>query len=330
MVPPGTAFEHIVITDSIGALLCLAPLLKHAPAGRLLWLGGGVFCLASLVALGWHPVTRPAILLGALLLAINDGGMPDIGWTSPTLPYLGIFLVGVGLGKLIYERRRGGQGAALSVRLAATGSLAVAAALAANVGRHFVKPVLTGYLEPKNWADVVLTTLNIRHDAPPTLTYGLFYGGLGIALVGLLGMLPGGAKDSATARSVQLAAVVGRASFVAYVAQQWLIDFVPIWMGFDSWLTPATCPVYLVLTTVIMFWLARLWGSRQANHYMTLGLRPGARADSRVPVFMASAAAVLLLNFLALANAAHLTPGKLALVPPNPYPWAPAKVAGHR
>ena len=31
-------------------------------------------------------------------LAVNDGNMPDIGWTSPTLPYLGIFLLGVGLG----------------------------------------------------------------------------------------------------------------------------------------------------------------------------------------------------------------------------------------
>src|SRR5215470_10364739 len=29
MVPSGTAFEHVVITDTIGVLLCMAPLLKQ-------------------------------------------------------------------------------------------------------------------------------------------------------------------------------------------------------------------------------------------------------------------------------------------------------------
>jgi hypothetical protein len=193
-----------------------------------------------------------------------------------------------------------------------------------------VKPWLSGYLAPKNWADVVLTTINIRHDSPPTLTYALFYGGIGVALVGLLGMLPRRETATVLVRAARLAAVVGRASFVSYVAQQWLIDFVPVWVGFDSWLTPATCPIYLAVTTIIMYWVARLWGGWKANRYMTLGLKPGAQwADSRVPLFVAAALLVVFLNLVALMNPARLTPGKLALVPPNPYPWAPAKLAGH-
>jgi uncharacterized membrane protein len=331
MVPPGTAFEHIVITDSIGALLCMAPLLKGVSPGRLLWAGALVYFLTTTLALAWHPATGPQILLGALLLAINDGAMPDIGWTSPTLPYMGIFLLGVGLGKLIYLRRREGRAEALSVRFAAIGSMAIAAALALNVGRHFVKPWLSSHLAPKNWADVVLTTINIRHDAPPTLTYGLFYGGIGVALVGFLGMLPGSATDTVLGRATRFAAVIGRASFVSYIAQQWLIDFIPIWVGFDSWLTPATCPIYLVVMTVIMFWVAKAWGLWKANRYMTLGLKPGSQwADTRVAVFAGAALLVVFLNILALENAPRLTPERLALVPPNPYPWAPAKVAGHR
>jgi len=331
MVPPGTAFEHIVITDSIGALLCMAPLLKLTSPRRLLWAGAAVYVLSSVIALAWHPTTGTQILFGALLLSINDGGMPDIGWTTPTLPYMGIFLIGVGLGKLIYECRRDGRAAALSVRLAVAGSVAIVAALAVNVGRHFVKSWLAGYLAPKNWADVVLTTINIRHDAPPTLTYALFYGGIGVALVGFLGMLPRRKDETVLVRAAQIAAVIGRASFVSYVAQQWLIDFVPIWVGFDSWLTPATCPVYLALSTVIMYWVARVWGGFKANRFMTLGLQPGAQwAQSRVPVFLGAALLVVFLNVVALINANRLTPEKLALVPPNPYPWAPAKVAGHQ
>jgi hypothetical protein len=60
-------------------------------------------------------------------------------------------------------------------------------------------------------------------------------------------------------------------------------------------------------------------------------LKPGVQwADSRVPLFVGAALLVVLLNVMALVNANRLTPGKLALVPPNPYPWAPAKVAGHQ
>src|SRR5882757_11536452 len=71
MVPPGTAFEHVVITDSIGVLLCMAPLLKHASAQRLLWIGAAVYFFSSAVALSWHPTSNHQILLGALLFSIG-------------------------------------------------------------------------------------------------------------------------------------------------------------------------------------------------------------------------------------------------------------------
>ena len=328
LVPPGTAFEHIVITDSIGALLCLAPLLKRVGGARLLWIGGTVFLLTSTFALGWHPRTPAEVISGALLLSINDGAVPDIGWTSPTLPYLGIFLLGVGMGKIIYRWRHAGRAEVLSRRLAAAGSAAIGLALAANIARHYLKGWLLGYAEPENWADVILTTLNIRHDSPPTLGYGLFYGGIGVALVGYLGLLPRRTPETLWVRVAERAAVLGRASLVSYVVQQWLIDFVPLWVGFDSWLTPATCPLYLTLTTLVMYWMAAAWGRRSGNRYLTLGLRPGRTlVECRVGVFAAAVAVVVTLNALAVIHAPRLMPGKLALVPPNPYRWAPAKVA---
>jgi uncharacterized membrane protein len=328
LVPPGTAFEHIVITDSIGALLCLAPLLTRVGGERLLWIGGAAFLLTSTFALAWHPRGPAEVIYGALLLSVNDGDVPDVGWTSPTLPYLGIFLLGVGVGKLIHEWRRRGQGQILSWRLAMAGTLAIATALLANVGRHYLKGWLLGYVEPKNWADVILTTINIRHDSPPTLGYGLFYGGIGVALVGFLGLVPRRTPETWWVRVAERAAVLGRASFVTYVVQQWLIDFVPIWIGFDSWLTPVTAPLYLTLTTLAMYWIAAAWERRLGNRYLSLGLRPGGTwVERRAGVFAAAVVVVVILNALAVSNAQRLMPGKLALVPPNPYPWAPAKVA---
>jgi hypothetical protein len=191
-----------------------------------------------------------------------------------------------------------------------------------------VKPFLTAHLAPKNWADVLLTTMNVRHDSPPTIGYVLFYGGIGVALMGLLGLLP--QRQTLLLRVVKLAAVIGRASFVCYVLQQWIIDFMPLWVGFDSWLTPLTTPVYLALNTVLMYWLALIWGRHKANRFMTFGLQPGSPSPAVRPVFACSVLLVVVINLLALENATRLTPGKLALFPINPYPWAPAKVAGHQ
>ena len=333
MVPPGTAFEHVVITDSIGVLLCMAPLLTHASAQRLLWIGGGVYFFASTFALLWHPTSKLQILLGAALFSIHDGSMPDVGWVTPTIPYVGIFLVGVGLGKLISQCQQDGRAEVLDVRLAAAGSIAVVVALAVNIARHFVKPFLMQHFAPNNWADVLLTTMNVRHDAPPTLGYALFYGGIGIALLGFIGSLTRGEEASRLLRVVRLAAVIGQASFISYVVQQWFIDFVPIWLGFDSWLTPATSPLYLAANTLIMYWAAVIWGRHKANRYITFGLKPGSRpsqwSGSRAPLFVSAVLLVVFINILVLENAPRLMPAKLSLVPTNPYPWAPTKFAGH-
>ena len=92
-----------------------------------------------------------------------------------------------------------------------------------------------------------------------------------------------------------------------------------------------TCPVYLAVSTVIMYRLAQLWGRWRANRFMTLGLKSGMHwTDARVGAFATVVIAVMFLNALALLNAPRLTPGRLALVPPNPNPWAPARMAGRR
>jgi hypothetical protein len=38
---------------------------------------------------------------------------------------------------------------------------------------------------------------------------------------------------------------------------------------------------------------------------------------------------VVVINILVLENALKLTPDKLSLMPTNPHPWTPVKVAGH-
>jgi len=71
---------------------------------------------------------------------------------------------------------------------------------------------------------------------------------------------------------VQVAAVIGRASFVSYVCIQWLVDFLPKWIGLDASLRPVTAQLYLALVMIVVFLIAGVWDRQRANRYLTFGL----------------------------------------------------------
>ena len=106
-------------------------------------------------------------------------------------------------------------------------------------------------------------------------------------LVGLLGIAEHRSNTNLLTRFAQRAAVFGRASFVTYVAQQWLIEFVPMWLGFDNWLTPRYVLIYLVLIVGVTYLLADAWDRRGGNRYLTLGIKwifaSGERAAAAEP-----------------------------------------------
>lgn len=274
IVRPGTTFEHIVITDIIGLILCMAPLLRNAKPGRLLEAGALLFVVSSAIGQSWRPTTPIGAALAGPLLGINAGILPDKGWISPTVPLAGLFLIGCGLGKLIDAFQHERPGAAAWRPLLVGGVTAMACAVALNVARHFLKGSLGG---SGGWEDALLALLNVRQKIPPSLAYALFYGGLGIALVGLIGVLPRGSTDRLRRALEKLAGVpatVGRASFISYVSLQWLVDFTPRGAGFDEVLkSPLASAAYLLLISLIMYAIAYLWDRHGGNRLLTIGLK---------------------------------------------------------
>jgi uncharacterized membrane protein len=269
---PGTAFEHMVITDTIGFLLCMTPLLRNIEPRTAFVTGGVLYIVSSLLGFALQPHSSSAMFLGELFLDVQNSAGSDAGWAAPTLQYFGIFIVGIGVGKLIYRRRGTGGEAALSWRLLTCGGGAILLAIGMNVVAHVLRhSVLTGVSE-NSWGSVLSRSLEVAWANPPSLAYALFYGGAGIALVGFLGI----AERRAHGRLIKLAqcaAVFGRASFVTYVAQQYLVEFVPMWLGFDTWLTPGFAIVYLLLVVIATFLIADAWDRRNGNRYLTLGLK---------------------------------------------------------
>jgi surface polysaccharide O-acyltransferase-like enzyme len=282
IVLPGTAFEHIVITDCIGLLLCTAPALRVLPARQLLPAGAAIYLVSSVAGLIWAPTSTLGAVVGGLLLGIPSKALPDLGWTSATVPLFGLFLIGVGVGKLICEFRREGSGDVLWRRLFVVGAAAAVIALLMTAGRYFVKSTLLADYGGDDWVYPLLAGLELRQKIPPSPAYALFYGGLGLALVGLLGrVVQSKSSDAFVGRTARVAAIVGRASFVAYATQQWLIEFLPYPLGWEGALrSPLASCAYLLAAMLVMFLVASAWDRAQGNRYLTLGLRPTARGDS--------------------------------------------------
>jgi hypothetical protein len=272
-ITTGSVFQHVVITDAIGLFLCTSPLIRRVSARRLMLAGGALFLLTSAVALYWQPSTLTGEAFGAALFSIDMGDMRANGWMTPTLAYLALFWLGVGIGKLIGESRTESRAQALATSLLLVGTLTVTAAVSANVIAHILKPALLLHFGAEHWVNALLNAAEVRHDAPPTPAYGLFYGGIGIAAVGLLSRMNHQASSVLT-EPVRVAVVYGRASFVSYVCIQWLVDFLPRWTGLDAWLTPATSLLYLALVMVVVFLIAHAWDQRRANRYLSVGLAP--------------------------------------------------------
>jgi hypothetical protein len=275
-VHAGTALEHIVITDIIGALLCMAPLLRQAEPRRLLAAGAGVFIASTAIAQTWRPTTVAGAAVAGPLLGINVRLLPDNGWISATLPLAGLFLIGVGVGKLINSLQREGRTAAAWKALLAYGAASIACGVALNVVRHLIKVPLLEHFGSTMWVDGLLAMLDVRHKVPPNPAYALFYGGIGISLVGCLGLLWGRASGLVRFLEPAIAfpATIGRASFVSYVSVQWLVDFSPRALGFALLLaTPAIALAYLVAITLLIFVIARTWDRHKGNRWLTVGLK---------------------------------------------------------
>lgn len=272
ITPPGTAFQQVMITDTIGLLLCLTPLFRHLGPSAAVATGLAIFVCSSVFGLAWHPVSPAGIALGGALLDVRAAVPTQKAWVAPTVQYFGIFIVGLGIGKLICRHRGTERERSLSQRLLWCGAGAMLAGVALNGIAHVVRPVLLHHFADAGWVEVLLEALNVRRKNPPGLAYALFYGGAGIALVGALGLLT--RRDTSVyTRAARIVAVVGRASFVSYVAQQWLIDFVPMWLNFQTWLTPRVSIAYLVLVVLATLAIAEVWDRYNGNRHLTLGLK---------------------------------------------------------
>jgi hypothetical protein len=181
----------------------------------------------------------------------------------------------MGIGRLVEEARSGedGRRSALANRLFFIGSMAVMAAVVAQLLRHFGQPAMLRAIDAgEHWVAVILRWTEVRQQMPPMPAHALYYCGIAIAVLGGLMRILEREPSRLGMRPIQVAAVIGRDSFVSYICIQWLIDFLPRWIGLDAFLRPGTAVLYLALVMVVVFMVAGVWDRHQANRFLTLGL----------------------------------------------------------
>ena len=260
-------FVRVTITDAIGVALCLAVLARHASAGLLLTVGVSLFVSSSMIGMTLEVESVWANHLGSLLFGMQSA--PRSLVVVPLLPYIGVFLVGMGLSTWLKDELAAGDERALARRLLLVGSTAVTGVVAAALAWHQFKGLLPSSLTEEQ-VGLLRSTISPKTKWPPSPGYLLFYGGGGLLMAGWFFY---GRPRWLVSWIVEKASVLGRASLMCFVVQDWLLFVTPTAFGFSELQSPVFWMAYFGACVLGLYVLAGAWGRVQGNRFLTIGLK---------------------------------------------------------
>jgi uncharacterized membrane protein len=264
------AVRFVSITDAVGVCMIVSPWLVATlrPRARLL-LSVGVYALALLVVLYWHPATHYPMVFKETFF-----GRPGPGiyvYAFPIVPWFSLELaatvLGERLGAYSEEQNVGGMHRLLICTAAA--SAAVASFL--NVTYHVLKQ--QGYVS-------LLATHEVASPfakTPPSLVYFLCYGAIGLLLISACLRL---ASEERMAGIVGGLATIGQTSFAVFVIQ-FFIYFTVLHAVRPHLPWAWAWPVYFVLSIVATLVPALAWHRARYNRFLTVGYRRLAQESGR-------------------------------------------------
>jgi Heparan-alpha-glucosaminide N-acetyltransferase, catalytic len=273
-------FGSAFITDTIGFGLLVAVLLRAAPAAVLTALAV-VMCLGS----WWVANTLSADhewtqRVGAILFDQRTG---DIRTNAPVIPYVGVFLMGMALSLHLKPLLLARADREVARRLFYFGAAAILAVVLGILAWHFGKEYLPDLMREPDVARFVRASLDPRSKHPPGPGYLLFYGGMSLLMLALFWRgQPRGLLDPI----IRVTAVIGKASLMCFVLQDWLLIVLPRLLGFSAFNSTGFWGVYAAASLTIMYWLSKRWNELNGNRFLTVGLQALARRRStpvRVP-----------------------------------------------
>jgi uncharacterized membrane protein len=265
-------FDRTMITDAIGIALLFAVLLRNQRAGKLIAQGCTIFVLSWMVASLLTFESPWSQWLAAVMVQWRGSTNPDMD--VPIVGYLGVFLMGMALHAHLEQPLMRGDHAYISGKLFRYGIVGVSAALLGVAVWHFGKDLAIGLVGDEAAAARIREFLNPGGKRPPSPAYLAFYGGLSLIV---LATFFRGKPVALVQPIVNVTSVIGRASLMCFVLQDWLLLAIPAVAGFDGIQSVVFWLVYLAATTVTIFSVARLWGHVHGNRFLAVGLKALAR-----------------------------------------------------
>ncbi len=265
-------FARAGLTDAVGVALLVAVLMRRAPGSVCAALGLALCLIAWAVVVTATPDSQWAKLVGAVLFQLNDADHPTID--VPIVAYVGVFLLGMGIRSGLQRPLRQREPMVINRRLLGYSLGAIAVTIVGVVMWHLTKHQLAGMLGEANAATIVRGALDPRGKRPPSPAYLMFYGGLGLLMLALFFY---GRPAKLIQPVMSHTAVIGRASLMSFVVQDWLFFVVPAVLGLNAIHSVPFWFAYLAVCLIALYALARAWDARRGNRFLTVGLKALAR-----------------------------------------------------
>lgn len=261
-------FDRTMITDAVGFALLFAVLLRNRSGVTLVALGIPIFVLSWLAASTLTLEEDWSQWLASVTVQWRGANNPDID--VPIVGYLGVFLLGMALHRHLERPLLREDYPQIARRLFVYGLLAVSVALLGVVAWHFGKDIASEYLTDATSQAHAREFFDPRGKRPPSLGYVAFYGGISLIILAILFR---GKPTRLVQPIVRHASVIGRASLMCFVVQDWLLLSIPRVVGFDGVQSVAFWLIYLAVATAMIYSLARFWGRIHGNRFLTVGLK---------------------------------------------------------
>ena len=205
--------DRLYITDVVGICLMLLPRITAERGVRpLLATGIAMYLAAVLISYLWQPTQATGIVLEHMLVGSHGhSGRQLMEFASPIIPYIGVYIAGIGLGTYIDRVATGALEARESWRVVGVAVAMVFVAMCAKAGW------ILSHVDVTTSLGIHLHELTSPFQkVPPGPTYLLTFAGLGILALSAFFWLE---RRSPNALPLRAFAVLGQCSFFVFILQ---------------------------------------------------------------------------------------------------------------
>ena len=248
------------ITDAIGVSVILGPLLIQRVNSTVRLVAGiGLFALSRTLVFTWYPTQEFMTVVKYLLFGPAAGYHNAIyADVFPIVPWFSVYLVGTCIGTRIgtlHVRGEMGKANAFILALASV-----------TISFLVLGPVLIEYINVQSLEHITSSWPLMIHieKLPPSLSYFLFYGGIGLLILYAYSRLE---SNSVVASIARFTGMIGQVSLFVFIVQYFVYFSLLVVLKLQY---TVFWPLYFVASVFVVCVPSKLWYDRGLNKYLSV------------------------------------------------------------